>query len=62
LYLAAALHRLGKDDEARQALAAAREEVPEITIAMLEQIETYRDPGGQAHLSQPLRSLGLPDS
>jgi adenylate cyclase len=62
LYLAAALHRLGKDDEARLALAAAQEEVPEITIAMLEQIEAYRDPAGQAHLSESLRSLGLPES
>jgi hypothetical protein len=62
LYLAAALHRLGKDDEARQALAAAQEQVPEITIAMLEQIEAYRDPAGQAHLSESLRSLGLPES
>jgi hypothetical protein len=53
---------LGKDDEARLALAAAQEEVPEITIAMLEQIEAYRDPAGQAHLSESLRSLGLPES
>jgi adenylate cyclase len=59
LYLAAALHRVGKDDEARLALAVAREEVPEISIAMLEQIEAYRDPAGQALLSEPLRSLGL---
>lgn len=62
LYLAAALRRLGKDDEARLALAAAQEEVPEISIVMLEQIEAYRDPEGQAHLSDPLRSLGLPES
>ncbi len=62
LYLAAALHRLGRNDEARLALAAARDEVPEISIAMLEQIEAYRDPAGQAHLSEPLRSLGLPES
>ncbi len=62
LYLAAALHRLGKDDEARLPLAAARDEVPEISIAMLEQIEAYHDPAGQAHLSEPLRSLGLPES
>ena len=62
LYLAAALHRLGKEDEAGLALAKAHEEVPEITIAMLEQIEAYRDPAGQAHLSEPLRSLGLPES
>lgn len=62
LYLAAALHRLGRNDEARLPLAAARDEVPEISIAMLEQIEAYRDPAGQAHLSEPLRSLGLPES
>ena len=62
LYLAAALHRLGRADEAGLALAKAQQDVPEITIAMLEQIEAYRDPAGQAHLSEPLRSMGLPES
>ncbi len=62
LYLAAALQRIGREDEAAQALAAARTEVPEISIAMLEQIEHYRDPGGQARLSEPLRALGLPEA
>lgn len=61
LYLAASLYRLGKKDEARSEVATASTEVPEISIAMLEQIETYRDPEDQAHLSDPLRSAGLPD-
>lgn len=62
LYLAASLQRLGRQDEARAEVAAARDEVPVISIAMLEQIETYRSTEDQAHLSEALRVAGLPDA
>jgi tetratricopeptide (TPR) repeat protein len=62
LYLAASLHQLGRHDEARSEVAAARDQVPEISVAMLEQIEVYRDVGDEARLSEALRGAGLPAS
>jgi hypothetical protein len=62
LYLAASLHQLGRHDEARSEVAAARDQVPEISAAMLEQIEAYRDSGDEARLTEVLRGAGLPAS
>jgi len=60
LYLAAALQRIGLADEAHDEVAAARAELPGISVGMLEQIETYRHPEDQARLSEAVREAGLP--
>jgi adenylate cyclase len=60
LYLAASLYRIGRPEAAGSEIASAREEVPGISVAMLEHIEAYRDPGDQARLTDPLLSAGLP--
>ncbi|MFQ5967218.1 MAG: adenylate/guanylate cyclase domain-containing protein [Acidimicrobiia bacterium] len=62
LYLAAALSRLGKQDEAEREVETAQSELPGLSIELLEQLETYRAPEDQAHLSDALRSVGLPKS
>lgn len=62
LYLAASLHRLGRQAEARSELVSAQEELPGLSVAMLEQMESYRDPSDQARLSDALRATGLPAS
>lgn len=61
-YLAAALSRMGRQQEAEEQVAIARKDLPAISVAMLEQIEAYRAPEDQAHLSDAVRSAGLPDS
>lgn len=62
LYLAAALAKLGKLEDAKREVAAAQEALPPISTALLEQLETYRSPTDQAHLSEALRLAGLPES
>jgi adenylate cyclase len=62
LYLAAALSRLGRLGEAEEQVATARNELPGISVGMLEQMEVYRAAEDQAHLSDALRSARLPDS
>ncbi len=60
LYLAAALERTGRSDEARVQVAQAREDLPGLSAALLERIETYRDPEDQVRLAEPLLAAGLP--
>lgn len=62
LYLAASLAKLGELGPAKREVNAAGEELPGLSVALLEQIETYRSPEDQAHLSDALRLAGLPDS
>ncbi len=62
LYLAATLARLGKLDEAKREVATSADELPGISVALLEQLETYRSAEDQEHLSDAVRLAGLPDA
>lgn len=59
-YLAAALERLGRHDEAQEAVRLAEETVPGVTVSLLEQFEAFRDPQDQVHLSEAVAAAGLP--
>ena len=62
LYLAAALWRLDRTEEARGEIDQASADLPGLSIDLLEQLEGYRDGSDQARLSDPLREAGLPQS
>ncbi len=62
LYLAATFVRLEQLEEAKREVATALEEMPGITIALLEQLEAFRFAEDQAHLSGAVRLAGLPES
>lgn len=61
LYLAAALSRLGAAGEATEEVETVLGEMPDMTVGLLETLETYRSGEDQAHLSDAVREAGLPD-
>jgi adenylate cyclase len=59
--LAASLAHLGQEDEARGAVAAALEAMPDLTLAYLEKTLPTKEPGGLDRYLEGLRKAGLPE-
>jgi adenylate cyclase len=59
--LAAALAKLGRLEEARTAVAAALEAMPDLSLAYLEENLPTKAPGGLAPYLEGLRAAGLPE-
>jgi tetratricopeptide (TPR) repeat protein len=58
--LAASLAHLGQMDEARAAVAAALEAMPDLSLAYLEKTLPTKEPGGLDPHLEGLRKAGLP--
>jgi adenylate cyclase len=58
---AAALAQLGRMDDARQALAQAREALPDLSLSYLAQTLPAKEPGGLDPYLDGLRKAGLPE-
>jgi adenylate cyclase len=58
---AAALGHLGRVDEAREAVAAALEAMPDLTLSYLEKTLPTKEVGGLDPYLQGLRKAGLPE-
>ena len=58
---AAALSHLGQEDEARAAVAAALEAMPDLSLAYLEKTLPTKEPGGLDPYLEGLRKAGLPE-
>ncbi|HEU0220591.1 MAG TPA: hypothetical protein VFR34_00055 [Paracoccaceae bacterium] len=60
--LAATYVELGMMAEARATVARMRAENPEVSVALVGQVSSHRDPAVQARFLDALRRAGLPEN
>ncbi|MDP6389983.1 MAG: tetratricopeptide repeat protein, partial [Alphaproteobacteria bacterium] len=61
-FLAAALTKLGREDEARSALDQALARAPDFSLRFIREMPSIQDPASQDRLHDTLREAGLPET